>query len=222
MQFLFIGGHHNCPLCPRRTTHLLSRITRRFGPPTAVALEWDQRFSSHLAASRPQLAHDLAIAWAPQQPVPGLLLDLAAALAWEPSAAAAAVPHPHRRLWLESGKVGNIAHSVQYWRNRMIAYLPNLALLAQPQAALKVMAESAHHEGNAAFRTWPHEYERDHRWFAKIKKRLTVGDPGWTAVLVGYLHCTEKDDHTLWHLMRESGRDCRRVFPCMTPPADWG
>lgn len=95
-------------------------------------------------------------------------------------------------------------------------------LLAQGGPAVRLIGANAHAQGNQAARAWDYEYERDHRWFRRLKRQVTANQPGWTLVLVGGLHCTNADEHTLWRLLRASGRDCRRLFPCIRPPIAWG
>lgn len=187
-----------------------------------MALEWDKTFAKACAANRSVLAQDLTVTWAPYYPSQLTLTELANALAWEPTIVQGVLPVAIRRLWLEWGKAGNLAHTTTFWHDRLVQYLPNPALLGNPAQCIETIARNAHVDGDQAFRAWPYEYERDHRWLGKLKKSIPVSQPGWTLLVVGYLHCTERDEHTLWSLMRAAGRNCRRVFPCFRPPPQWG
>lgn len=162
-----------------------------------------------LRGARPHLQAQLTATWQGHNPADELIATLGSSLAWESDLvheAPGATP-----VWLESGSVGNVNSSVDYWHDRFVEWLANPALALQAPTALNQICQHSHAIGDLAARVWDYEFGNDEKWLERIDQQVNPEGPGWMIVMLGSLHTTMADDRTLWRHLAQQGRPKRRL-----------
>ena len=232
-----VGVVHDDPRGRDELRAILYALRGAEGDPAFVALEYDEEFWGGLLDQRGWLADTFIRTFkggAGQGDLSGQVATwLAATLGYEPDVGTEVFGERVPRTWLESGARGVAGERAANLLCNFMRYLKHPATgrndcpwAEDPGNDGPVVghlsAVSRDIAGKLPTREWDHEWERDDRWAATLARQTDRYERGWALIVIGAMHATHRDDHTLRTQLENDGRRCDVRFAGFQPPNSWG
>lgn len=157
---------------------------------------------------------------------------LAATLAYEPSTARDVFGDACMEIWLDSGRFGvpGERSAKRMWTFATNLKDPPTGIEGRPwvvdpadgQLVIDHLSAKSRQIAAAADDwDWDFEWARDDAWAANLIKLTNAEEPGWALVIVGAMHATLRNEHTLRSQLQAAHRTCLSTYAGFAPPPAW-
>jgi len=204
MLLQIAGVNHNDPLCRSRLIDWLKSLsTTRTTLPSFIAVEAAEQFYLSLLPQR-EVLRQLIVDEFPA--VSSDVLDvLVASIYYEADTHKETFPES-RVVWLDSATRTHRRSLDSYAKDRMVMYRPHLAY-GDALARISEWAWSFGWERPPTTPLGDPDYNRDFRFYEKIKDAISSQDGDWAIVIVGSSHAAIRTN-SMKQLLKQDGVSC--------------